>query len=257
MGITNQKEMVMKTSKSVVIFSAISLFLLMSSVTGYSEDAAAPEAVVDTVVADVLTEVNAVADDAAVVVAPAVEADKAAPAAPEMTEEQKVTMEHMKEFSTINEHHDLLKSLAGTWKTNVKFWMDPAGKPEESEGTSESKIIMGGRFVEQSFTGTAMGQPFEGRGLVGYDNLKKEYTSIWFDNMSTGIMTGAGQYDPAAKTLTAEGSMSCPVTQETHRWYKDVTTFTDEDHYTYESFMRDKDGKEYKAMSITYSKVQP
>ena len=116
---------------------------------------------------------------------------------------------------------------------------------------------MGGRFLEQNFTGTAMGQPFEGRGLVGYDNLKKEYTSIWFDNMSTGIMTGAGQYDPATKTLTAEGSMSCPVTQETHRWYKDVTTFTDENHYTYESFMKDKDGKEYKAMSITYSKVQP
>ena len=114
----------MKTSKSVVIFSAISLFLLMSSVTGYSEDAAAPEAVVDTVVADVLNEVNAVADDAAAVVAPAVEADKAAPAAPEMTEEQKVTMGHMKEFSTVNENHDLLKSLAGTWKTNVKFWRE-------------------------------------------------------------------------------------------------------------------------------------
>ena len=54
MGITNQKEMVMKTSKSVVIFSAISLFLLMSSVTGYSEEMAAPEAAVDAVAADVI-----------------------------------------------------------------------------------------------------------------------------------------------------------------------------------------------------------
>jgi hypothetical protein len=174
-----------------------------------------------------------------------------------MSEEQKAMMERMKEFSTVNEHHDLLKSLVGTWKTTVKFWMDPAGQPEESEGTSEAKMIMGGRFVEQAYNGTAMGQPFEGRGLVGYDNLKKEYTSIWFDNMSTGIMTGAGQYDPATKVMTEEGSMSCPMTQETHRWSKNVTTFTDDDHYTYESFMKDKEGKEFKAMSITYSKVQP
>ena len=174
-----------------------------------------------------------------------------------MTDEQKAMQARMMEFTKVNEHHDFLKSLAGTWKTSCKFWMDPNGKPEESEGTSEAKVIMGGRFLEQTFNGTAMGQPFEGRGILGYDNMKKEYTSIWFDNMATGIMTGAGQYNPDTKTLAAEGSMSCPISQETHRWYRDVTTLTDADHYMYETFMKDKDGKEFKSMIITYTKVQP
>ncbi len=173
----------------------------------------------------------------------------------EVNDEQKAMMEHMKEYSMVNEHHDFLKSLEGTWKTSVKFWMDPAGQPEVSEGTSVAKVIMGGRFLEQTFNGTAMGQPFEGRGILGYDNMKKEYTSIWLDNMSTGIMTGAGQYNAETKTLAAEGSMSCPVTQETHRWYRDVTTMTDADHYKYETFMKDKDGKEFRSMEIVYSRA--
>lgn len=177
-------------------------------------------------------------------------------AKPEMTAEQKAMQERMMEYTKLNAHHDLFKSFEGKWTTHGKFWMDPQGPAEESDGTSESKIIMGGRFLEQNFTGTAMGQPFEGRGILGYDNIKKEYTSIWFDNMATGIMTGSGQYDESAKTLTTEGSMSCPMTNEKNRWYKDTLTVMDADNYKYESYMKDKDGKEYKGMEITYTRIK-
>jgi hypothetical protein len=174
-----------------------------------------------------------------------------APGKGPMSEED---MTRMKEYTTPNENHQLLEHLAGNWTTAAKFWMDPKAEPETSNGTSSAKMIMGGRFLEQNFTGTAMGQPFEGRGLLGYDNLKKEFTSVWFDNMATGIMTGSGKYDDVAKTITSEGSMSCPITNETHRWYKDVTTWIDDDHYKYESYMKDKDGQEFKGMEITYTR---
>src|SRR4051812_12144666 len=72
-------------------------------------------------------------------------------AQPPMTEEQKAMQARMQEYTTVNEHHDFLKSLAGTWKTKAKFWMDPKAPPEESEGTSEGKMIMDGHFLEQSF----------------------------------------------------------------------------------------------------------
>jgi len=172
---------------------------------------------------------------------------------PDMSPED---MAQMKDYMTPNENHKLLESLAGEWKTNVKFWMDPKSEPQVSEGTSTAKMIMNGRFLEQSFNGTAMGQPFEGRGILGYDNIKKEFTSTWLDNMATGIMTATGKYDPSSKILTSEGSMSCPMTNETHRWYKDITTITDADHYTYESYMKDKDGKEFKGMEITYTRAK-
>lgn len=174
----------------------------------------------------------------------------------EMTPEQKEIQARMMEYTTVNEHHEALKTLEGSWNTKVKFWMDPAGAPEESEGKSEAKMIMGGRFLEQTFSGTAMGQPFEGRGIYGYDNMRNEYTGLWFDNMATGIMVSNAQYDADKKTFAEEGSMSCPITNETHRTYRAVTTLIDADHYTYETYMKDKDGNEFKSMEITYTRAQ-
>lgn len=189
--------------------------------------------------------------------APVSFAGEMAPAAPEeMTEEQKALQARMQEYSTPNEHHEFLKSLAGSWQANVKFWMDPKGEAQESEGTSEAGMILGGRFLEQKFNGTFMGQPFEGRGIYGYDNLRKEYTGLWFDSMATGVMTSSAQYDSATKTMTEQGVMSCPITNEAHRWVKAVTTFIDADHYTYESFMKDADGKEFRSMIIAYVRAQ-
>lgn len=156
-------------------------------------------------------------------------------------------------FSTPNENHEVLKSLEGNWKAEVKMWMDPAAEPEVTQGTAESKMIHGDRFLEQKFSGTAMGQPFEGRGIVGFDNQKKEYRSVWLDNMSTGVMVSSGSYDPAAKTITEKGTMSCPIVQG-DRDYRAVTTLIDKDHYTYESYMAGEDGKEMKTMLITYTR---
>jgi hypothetical protein len=176
--------------------------------------------------------------------------------APVMSAEQQAMMARMKEYTTPNQNHEVLKSLAGVWKANVKFWMSPNTPPEESQGTSDNRIIMGGRFLEENFTGTAMGQPFEGRGILGYDNIKKEYTSIWLDNMATGIMLGSDKYDPVTKTIAGEGSMSCPITNETHRWYRDLTTIVDADHYKYETFMKDEKGQEFKGMEINFSRAK-
>jgi hypothetical protein len=176
--------------------------------------------------------------------------------APAMTPEQQAMMARMNDYTTVTEKHELLKSMAGIWKTDAKFWMAPNTPPEESQGTSENVVIMDGRFLEQNFNGTAMGKPFEGRGFLGYDNMRKEYTSIWFDNMATGIMTGTSQYNPQTKTLTEEGSMSCPISNETHRWYKAVTTFIDPDHYKYETYMKDEKGQEFKGMEINYNRAK-
>lgn len=174
----------------------------------------------------------------------------------ELSVAQKAIQARMENYTTPNEYHKFLETLAGRWQANVKFWMEATSVPQESEGTSEANMVMGGRFLEQKFTGTFMGQPFEGRGIYGYDNLRKEYTSIWFDNMATGIMTSAGGLDANKKVMTEEGSMSCPITDEEHRWYKAVTTIIDPDHYTYETFMRDAAYQEFRAMFISYSRTQ-
>ena len=87
--------------------------------------------------------------------------------APEMTAEQKEMQARMQAYSTPNANHEVLKALEGNWKSHVQFWMDPKAPAQESDGTAEAKMIMNGRFLEQHFNGNMMGQPFEGRALIG------------------------------------------------------------------------------------------
>lgn len=161
-------------------------------------------------------------------------------------------MEKFKEFSTPNENHKVLDPLAGDWDYSIKLWMSPDATPEESKGTSNITWIMGGRFIEQKVEGTSMRQPFEGMGIMGYDNEKKQYQSVWIDNMGTGVMTGSGSYDPNTKTLTDQGTFSCPA--EGEKSYRGVLTMIDNDNFTYEWYMAGPDGNEFRAMEIVYTR---
>ena len=176
-------------------------------------------------------------------------------AAPAVDAEKQAKMAEMQKYTTPNENHKALEPLVGTWKSSAKFWMSPDAPPEVSEGASENRWIMGGRFVEQDFKGTSMGQPFEGMGITGYDTIRGEYTSTWLDNMATGIMVASAQFDPATQTLNQKGTMSCPLTMEKKRPIRSVWKIVDKDHNLYEAFMKDKDGKEFKAMEIAYERI--
>lgn len=156
-----------------------------------------------------------------------------------------------------NEHHKALEPLVGKWTYAMQWWMAPNAAPEAMTGTSENSFTMGGRFLKQKVKGDPIPDhpAFEGLSFIGYDNLRKEYRSIWLDNMSTSMAQGTGQYDAATKTLMLQGDFSCPMTGETHRWYRDALTLVDADHSTYVSYSKTPEGKEYKAMEIRYTRA--
>ena len=163
-------------------------------------------------------------------------------------------MEKMKEYSTPNENHKVLQALAGNWDYKLSMWMSPDAKPEESSGTSSNEWIMDGRFLQQNVSGTSMGQPFSGMGLIGYDNLKKTYQTVWLDSMGTGMMTGASSFDADKKVFSESGHMSCPMIGG-DRAYRTVTALKDNDHYSYEMYMTDPESnKEFKTMEINYTR---
>ncbi len=179
------------------------------------------------------------------------------PAAAEMSAEEKAKQDEMMakwmEYATPNENHKALEQLVGNWDTSMKAWMPGKETAEESTGTSSVQWILGGRFIQQTFTGTHMGQPFEGIGITGYDNQKKKYQSTWIDNMGTGMMTATLNYDVATKTFAEEGSFSCPMKGGDLN-YRAAIKIIDETHYSYEMFTTDEEGKESKMMEIQYTK---
>lgn len=149
--------------------------------------------------------------------------------------------------------HAALKDLVGTWNAQVKWWMDPSGKPQISKGKSVNRAILGGKFIREDYSGSMMGRPFEGVGYLGYDNVAQNYTSYWIDSMSTASMIGTGTYDSKARAWAFNNEMSCPILNDKIKM-RSVSRVVDKNHFVFEMFGPGPDGKEYKNLEITYSK---
>lgn len=164
-------------------------------------------------------------------------------------------MQAMQAAMTPGEQHKKLARHAGKWNAVVKFTMGPGGEARESKGTSEMTMVLGGRWLKQDFTGSAMGQPFTGTGYTGYDNFKKQFVSLWMDSMSTSAMVSYGTADKDGKTVTYTTVMDEPMTGERDKKVKTVMRVIDDNKMVFE--MWDKaQGKEWKALEITYTRAK-
>jgi len=163
-------------------------------------------------------------------------------------------METYKKLATPGEPHKLFASLAGSWTTKTKEWMEPDKPPMESTGSAEMKMLLDGRFLQQEFTGDMMGQPYSGIGISAYDNLRKRYVTMWIDSMGTGIFTMEGTASADGKTITLKGQHAeLGGGQMTHRA---VWKIVDSNTQTFDMYGTHEHGKEMKMMEITYTRKQ-
>lgn len=162
-----------------------------------------------------------------------------------------VMEEMMAEYAKVGPEHKRLQRLVGKWNAKVTSYCPTADKPEVSEGTAEFKSVLGGRFVVEHFQTTLQGKPYEGLGVLGYDNAQKKYTGAWIDNMGTGIMHTKGEWDEATKTSTETGEMISPMGPMK---MKMVTKVVDDDKFTYTMYWLGPDGGENKMMEIVYTR---
>jgi hypothetical protein len=172
--------------------------------------------------------------------------------AQDMTPEQQAAM--MKAMQP-GEHHKHLARFAGKFEYTSKMWMQEGTPPMESRGSSVSSIIMGGRYLEDAVKGDFGGMPFEGRGLMGYDNVSGEYTFAWIDNMGTGIMRATGKCSENGKTITLDGTAVSPETGG-EMPFREVIRVVDAKHHVMEFYGPSPDGGEmFKMMELTYTRL--
>ncbi|HKW86376.1 MAG TPA: DUF1579 domain-containing protein [Nitrospiraceae bacterium] len=161
-------------------------------------------------------------------------------------------MEAYQKLATPGEPHKQLTSLAGSWTTQTKEWMEPGKPPTESTGSVEMKVLLDGRFLQQEFSGNMMGQPYSGIGTTGYDNLRKRYVSMWMDTMGTGIFMMEGTASADGKTITLRGQHAeLGGGKMTHRA---VWKIVDNNNQTFDMYGTHDGGKEMKMMEITYTR---
>jgi len=126
-------------------------------------------------------------------------------AQPEMEMDMDEAMAMMMQAAAPGEHHAKLTANAGEWTSRSKFEMGP-GQTSEGDGKLTVKPIIGERFTLGHYTGDFAGAPFEGISITGYDNVKKEYVSVWLDNFGTAILYMTGNWEGDALVLAGKTS---------------------------------------------------
>lgn len=155
-------------------------------------------------------------------------------------------------YAQPTEQHEFLKRLAGSWKGSGKFWMQPDQPPMETGGTSENRMVLGGRFLESRYTSEMMGQPFEGMALDGYDILNGKYVGVWLDSMGTMMLQFEGTVSGNTREMFA--GYTNPMDGKPTRM-KGVTTILDENTHRYEGWNEGPDGEFFKTMEIVYTRA--
>ena len=168
-------------------------------------------------------------------------------------QEPAMEMEAWEKMNAAGPQHKAMERFAGEWDAEVTTTM-PDGSATKSKGKQVAKMILGGKFLETVYEGSMMGKPFLGRGLMAYDNARKKYVSTWADSMSTGIMVFVGDAPADGKVFTSTAEQKS-ADGKTEKW-KEVTTVHDDKSYTFDMFVETPDGKDFKVMSIKYTKTK-
>lgn len=171
-------------------------------------------------------------------------------AAPAMSPEQAAMMEAFAKAGTPGPEHAWLASTAGSWTFQGAAWTGPGGPESKFSGSEERTMAMGGRILMSKVSATIDGQPFEGMGINGFDNVTKKFWGSWVDSMTTGAMTVRGtcnagkcELESIAPDPTTGGTTTGRMVSEQHP-----------DHEHVVMYAKGPDGKEFKAMEFHYTR---
>jgi Protein of unknown function (DUF1579) len=163
--------------------------------------------------------------------------------------EKQEMQKKMEAAGTPGPAHKALEAFVGNWKAEVKCWCEPGGSPKVSQGTAKASWILNGHFLEEEFHGEMMGKPFTGRRLMGFDNIKQTYNTVWVSDMQTSILTNEGKSEHGNKVITLEGKSNCPASGQKDIPIKTVFRVISPDKYVFEMF-----NDSAKKMEITYTR---
>jgi hypothetical protein len=147
--------------------------------------------------------------------------------------------------------HKEMARRAGEY-TAVSKMSIPNGPTQEAKGTAKITSILGGRFLQEEFSGTMLGQPFTSIHLNGYNAGTKQFEATWMYTGSTAMMTMTGTSPDGGKTIKFVASYVNP------KGDKETMEITqrqvDDDHFITELIGRNPDGTKGATMETTYTR---
>jgi hypothetical protein len=164
-------------------------------------------------------------------------------------------MKNWQSFMTPGAMHKKMAKWDGKWDSDITLWMAPGAPPQKTKSTAVNKMVMNGLYQESTHSGNMMGMPFNGKGTLGYDNLRNVFVSTWIDNMGSGIMYLEGPMDETGKIIMLKGKMTDPGTGYMTD-VRETMTLKDDNTQVMEMFVAMPDGKEMKTMEIKFTRTK-
>ena len=114
------------------------------------------------------------------------------------------------EYMTPNEVHQMLGEYAGHFNMEISMWATEGKEPMKIKVAAKNKMILGGRFLEVSQTGTMMEMDYQSVTTIGYNTSGKNMDLTTITNMGTGTLSLTGASNPGTKIATLAGQMISP-----------------------------------------------
>lgn len=156
-------------------------------------------------------------------------------------------MEAMQRAGAVTASHGRLANSAGVFKATMRSWTSPDAPPIVSAMEVRREMTLGGRVLEETWTGEVFGMSFVGVGRTGYDNITGRYWSTWTDNTSTGVFISYGEWDEDAQRFVFQGELTDPISGQPMPT-RMVSTYPSEDEETMTMYQA-QGGQEVKAMA--------
>lgn len=114
------------------------------------------------------------------------------------------------EYATPGAMQKMMASWDGEWDEDISMYMAPGVPEQKMKATCVNRMLLDGRYQEGTHKGDFMGMPFNGIGILAWDNVLKIFVNTWIDNFGTGMMYMTGTWDEKNKLIDLKGTMTDP-----------------------------------------------
>ena len=150
--------------------------------------------------------------------------------------------------------HKHLSELAGSWDVAIQYKL--ADKEQDGTASCDATMILGGRFLQQTYKSKFQGEPFEVLQILGYDNEKHKTIEIMMDTMGTGLLHNEGTISEDGTVITNLGESRDPRTKKRFK-LRTVYTIADRDHFQLEWYRTNEGVAEEKVVTLSHTRKKP